>query len=48
MGDPSPLQNKRKAVTGILGTRLGVLNSSDAEVLANKLSLATSDFCKLE
>ncbi|XP_076194341.1 uncharacterized protein LOC143160464 [Aptenodytes patagonicus] len=38
----------RRDVTGIIGTGLGVLNSIDAEVLVNKLSVATSDLSKLE
>ena len=38
----------RRDVTGILGTGLGVLNSIDAEVLANKISSATSALHKLE
>lgn len=38
----------RRDVTGILGTRLGVLNNTDTEVLANKLTLATSDLYTLE
>lgn len=43
----SPKQARRDAI-GILGTGLGVLNSIDADVLANKLSLETSDLYKLE
>ena len=38
----------KRDVTGILGTGLGVLNSIDAEVLADKLSTATHDLKKLE
>lgn len=35
-------------MTGILGTGLGVLNSIDAEVLANKLVTTTSNLNKLK
>lgn len=42
----SPRQTGRDA-TGIIGTGLGVLNSTGAEVLANKLS-TRSDLNKLE
>jgi len=34
-------------VTGVLGTGLGVLNSLDAEVLANKINSVTSNLYKL-
>ncbi|XP_074424308.1 uncharacterized protein LOC141735521 [Larus michahellis] len=43
----SPRRTRRDA-TGIIGTGLGVLNSIDAEVLANKLSTTISDLNKLE
>uniref|UniRef100_A0A8C3PND6 Uncharacterized protein n=1 Tax=Calidris pygmaea TaxID=425635 RepID=A0A8C3PND6_9CHAR len=43
----SPRRTTRDA-TGIIGTGLGVLNSIDAEVLANKLSTTANDLNKLE
>jgi len=33
-------------VTSVLGTGLGALNSTDAEVLANKINSVTSNFYK--
>ncbi|XP_063177384.1 uncharacterized protein LOC134508994 isoform X1 [Chroicocephalus ridibundus] len=41
-------QRLKREVTGILGTGLGVLNSIDAEILANKLVTTTSDLDKLK
>ncbi|KAK4806026.1 hypothetical protein QYF61_007003 [Mycteria americana] len=43
----SPKRSKRD-VTGVLGTGLGVLNSIDAEVLANKLATVTNDLGALK
>ncbi|XP_074424622.1 uncharacterized protein LOC141735547 [Larus michahellis] len=40
-------QRLKRDVTGILGTGLGVLNSIDAEILANKLVTTTTDLDKL-
>ena len=45
---PSALKNNQRDVTGALGTGLGVLNSIDAEVLANKLATVTSDLNALK
>ncbi|XP_075346030.1 uncharacterized protein LOC142403701 [Mycteria americana] len=41
-------KRSRRDVTGTLETGLGVLNSMDAEALANKISSATSNLHKLE
>jgi len=40
-------ERPRRDVTGVLGTGLGVLNSIDAEVLANKINSATGNLYKL-
>ncbi|KAK4820012.1 hypothetical protein QYF61_017391 [Mycteria americana] len=42
------LKRSKRDVTGVLGTGLRVLNSIDAEVLANKLATATSDLNALK
>lgn len=41
------LKRANTDVTGVLGTGLGVLNSIDAEVLANKLAIVTIDLNRL-
>lgn len=48
MDEPSLPRDNQRDVSGILGTGLGVLNSIDAEVLANKLVTTTSDLNKLK
>lgn len=43
---PSRARRKRD-LTGVLGTGLGVLNGVDSEILMNKMTTATSDLTKL-
>lgn len=44
----TPLRRLKRDVTGILGTGLGVLNSIDVKILANKLATITCNLTKLK
>jgi len=41
-------QRRKRDTTGLVGTGLGILNSVDSKVLANKLSTITQDLSKIQ
>jgi len=41
-------QRRKRDTTGLVGMGLGILNSIDSEVLANKLSTITQDLSRIQ
>jgi len=41
-------QRRKRNTTGLVGTGLGILNSVNSKVLANKLSTITQDLSKIQ